>query len=73
MELAVGVAVVTPRTRRWGALAAAGLFTAVLPGNVKMALDARRSDSAAYRAGTVLRLPLQAPLIAWALRVRRGC
>ena len=72
VELAVGVAVVTPRTRRWGALAAAGLFTAVLPGNVKMALDARRSDSAAYRAGTVLRLPLQAPLIAWALRVRRG-
>lgn len=70
-ELAVAAAVLAPPTRRHGALAAAGLFVAVLPGNVQMALDARRSDSRAYRAGTMLRLPLQVPLIAWALRVRR--
>ena len=38
----------------------------------QMALDARRSDSAAFRAGTILRLPMQLPLISWALRVRRS-
>jgi uncharacterized membrane protein len=36
-----------------------------------MAVDARTSDSNAYRVGTLLRLPLQLPLIAWALKVRR--
>lgn len=72
VELATATAVLVPRTRRAGGLAAAALFAAVLPGNVKMALDARRSDSAAYRVGTILRLPLQAPLIAWALKVRRA-
>jgi uncharacterized membrane protein len=70
-ELGVAGALLAPRTRRLGALAAAGLFTGVLPANVKMAIDARRSDSVPYRLGTILRLPLQAPLIAWALRVRR--
>jgi uncharacterized membrane protein len=73
LEVAVGGAVLVPRTRRVGALAAAALFAAVLPGNVKMAIDARRSDSAAFRAGTILRLPAQVPLITWALRIsRRG-
>lgn len=71
VEMAVGAAVLVPPTRRHGALAAAALFVGVLPGNIKMAFDARGSDSAAYRAGTLLRLPLQAPLIAWALQVRR--
>ncbi|WP_375478908.1 hypothetical protein [uncultured Jatrophihabitans sp.] len=71
VEIAVATAVLARRTRRHGALAAALLFTGVLPANIKMAIDARGSDSAAYRAGTILRVPLQAPLIGWALRVRR--
>jgi uncharacterized membrane protein len=71
-ELAVAAAVVAPRTRRLGGLAAAALFTGVLPANVKMAIDARGSDSAAYRAGTILRLPVQLPLIGWALKVSRS-
>jgi uncharacterized membrane protein len=71
-EIGVAAAVLVPRTRRTGGLAAALLFAAVLPGNIKQALDARRSDSAAFRAGTILRLPLQLPLITWALKVRRG-
>jgi uncharacterized membrane protein len=70
-EFATASALAAPRTRRAGGLAAAVLFAAVLPGNVQMAVDARRSDSAAYRAGTLLRLPMQMPLILWALRVRR--
>ena len=69
-ELAVAAALLLPPTRRFGALAAAGLFLGVLPANVKMALDARHSDSSAYRVGTLLRIPLQAPLVAWAWRVR---
>ncbi len=69
-EIAVATAVLVPRTRRAGGLAAALLFAGVLPGNIKMALDARRSDSTAFRLGTILRLPMQLPLIGWALKVR---
>jgi len=72
VEFAVAGALTVPRTRRTGGLAAALLFTGVLPGNLKMAVDARKSDSTAFRVGTLLRLPLQWPLIAWALKVRRA-
>ncbi|MGW3995134.1 DoxX family protein [Amycolatopsis sp. NPDC004772] len=68
-ELAVAAAVATPRTRRLGGLAAALLFLGVFPGNVKMALDAA-SAPAPQRAIAWARLPLQWPLIAWALKVR---
>jgi uncharacterized membrane protein len=68
-ELGVAAAVASPRTRRLGATAAAALFVAVFPANVKMARD--WSDrSAAARAVAWGRLPLQVPLVAWALAVR---
>jgi uncharacterized membrane protein len=67
-ELAVAATVAHPRTRRAGALAAAALFTAVFPANVKMARDWRRRPPA-YRAVAYARLPMQAPLIWWALRL----
>jgi uncharacterized membrane protein len=70
-ELAVAVAVAAPRTRRLGGLASAALFTAVFPANVKMAVDAR-NRSRAERLATVARLPLQVPLVIWALRVSRS-
>ena len=69
-EIATAAAILTPRTRRAGGMAAALLFAAVLPGNIKQAIDARKSDSTAFRVGTILRLPMQAPLITWALKVR---
>ncbi|MEV4279747.1 DoxX family protein [Actinoplanes xinjiangensis] len=69
-ELAIAAAVTHPRTRRAGALAAAALFVAVFPANVKMAVDWRHAPPA-KRAIAFGRLPLQAPLIAWALRVAR--
>lgn len=69
-ELAVAAAITVPRTRRLGGLAAAGLFVAVFPANVQMAMD--WSDrSPRERAIAYGRLPLQLPLIRWALRVRR--
>jgi len=70
VELAVGAAVAAPRTRRLGALAAAALFVAVFPANVQMAWDWRRRPWP-YRAAAYGRLPLQVPMIAHALRVRR--
>ncbi|MFD7907283.1 MULTISPECIES: hypothetical protein [unclassified Kitasatospora] len=70
-ELAVGAAVAHPRTRRAGALAAAGLFVAVLPANVQMARD-WRTRPAPLRTAAVARLPLQVPLVLWALRVARS-
>ncbi|MER7624535.1 hypothetical protein [Streptomyces sp. NPDC126503] len=70
-EIAVGAAVAAPRTRRTGALAAAVLFVAVFPANVKMAYDWRHRP-APLRAAALARLPLQAPLVLWALRVHRG-
>jgi uncharacterized membrane protein len=69
-ELVVAVTVAVPRTRRLGAAAAAGLFVGVVPANVKMARD--WSDrSPAARAVVWGRLPLQIPLVVWALAVRR--
>ncbi|MCY7342814.1 MAG: hypothetical protein LH603_13495 [Pseudonocardia sp.] len=69
-EMAVGAVVAAPRTRRLGGLAAAVLFVAVFPANVKMAID--WSDrSVAEQAVAYARLPLQIPLVLWALKVRR--
>ena len=45
------------------------LFVAVFPANVQMALDAH---GLAGRTLAYARLPLQVPLVLWALRVRRS-
>ena len=73
-ELACAAAVATPRTRKLGGSAAAALFVAVFPGNLKMAIDYQRAHKPrAHRLAAWARLPLQAPLVAWALSVaRRG-
>ena len=73
-ELACAGAVALPRTRRIGALGAAALFVVVLPGNVTMALDASAAiDASALRtAVTWGRVPLQVPLVGWALSVARA-
>jgi uncharacterized membrane protein len=70
-EIAVAAAVVNPGTRRRGALAAAGLFVGVFPANVKMALD-WRDRPLPLRAGAYARLPLQVPLVVWAVKVARS-
>ena len=66
-ELACAALVAHPRTRRVGALAAAGVFVAVFPANVKMALDGGGPGGLAWA-----RLPLQVPLVWWALRVAQA-
>jgi uncharacterized membrane protein len=70
VELAVGAMVATPSTRHRGGLVAAALFVGVFPGNVQMAVD--WSDrSVVEQLIAYGRLPLQIPLILWALRVSK--
>ncbi len=70
-EIGVAAAIAAPRTRRLGGLAAALLFVGIFPANVKMAVDAQRNQvPAKFRAITLGRLPLQWPLVTWALKVR---
>lgn len=66
-ELGTAVLLTVPRTRRLGGLLAALLFVAVFPGNVTMAVQTRETP---MRAVALARLPLQWPLVKWALRVR---
>ncbi len=69
-ELVVAALIAAPRTRRLGGLLAALLFIAVFPANVKMAID--WSDQSPWmRALAYGRLPLQIPLVLWALLVYR--
>jgi uncharacterized membrane protein len=68
-ELGTAAAVAHPRTRRLGGLIAAGLYVGVFPANIKMAID--WSDRPLWlRALAYGRLPLQIPLVIWALKVR---
>ncbi len=73
-ELVCAGALVSRRTRSLGGWGSAALFVAVFPANVTMAIAAFASPwtSAAYRAATALRLPLQVPLVWWAVRVARA-
>ena len=67
-EVAAGLAVANPGTRRAGGLAAAAVFAGVFPANVHMAWQWRHR-AWPYRVAALARLPLQAPLVAWGLRV----
>jgi len=73
-ELVCVALLARPRTRRLGALATAALLVAVFPANVQMALDSGRGLAPSALIGAALawlRLPLQLPLILWALSFRR--
>jgi uncharacterized membrane protein len=68
-ELACATLIARKRTRRLGARLAFWLFIAVFPGNVQMAVD-WRDRPPLPRAVSLVRLPLQVPLLIWARRVR---
>ncbi|MFC9894101.1 hypothetical protein ACFVMC_10445 [Nocardia sp. NPDC127579] len=72
-EIGVAAALLAPRTRGLGGRLAAVLFLAVFPANVQMTYDVLRNEKAPrfLKIGTVLRLPLQIPLITQALKVSR--
>ena len=64
-ELACAMAVVVPTTRRAGGFASAALLVAMFPGNVYMAVE----PGDVPRWAALVRLPLQVPLVLWALSV----
>jgi uncharacterized membrane protein len=73
-EIICALLLLTPRTRRLGAWATVALLVAVFPANVQMALDGGYPDAplpANSAVGAWLRLPLQVPLVWWALSLRR--
>jgi uncharacterized membrane protein len=73
-EIVCSLLLLAPRTRRIGSYATAVLFVAVFPANVQMALDGGYADAgfpANNAALSWLRLPLQLPLICWALSFRQ--
>ncbi|WP_427894311.1 DoxX family protein [Kribbella sp. GL6] len=69
-ELACAAGLLHPRTRRLAGFASAALLVAVFPANVQMAADLRHA-SPKVRTIAFARLPLQLPLIRWALKAAR--
>lgn len=67
-ELLCAAGLLPTRTRRHAATATALLFVAVFPGNIEMAVNP--GDTPRWLA--IARLPLQVPLVLWALQVRRA-
>ncbi|UIP00779.1 DoxX family membrane protein [Halobaculum sp. CBA1158] len=71
-EIALGIGVLIPRTRRVAAKGIALLLVAVFPANVNMAVSDAEPEGlpdwagGIYRAATWARLPLQWVLIRWA-------
>ncbi len=78
LEIALGLGMIAPATRRASALGLAALTIAVFPANVDMAtnkVELKAVDGAMTRSvGTAtgpqnwIRLPMQAPLLWWMLR-----
>ena len=69
-ELLCAAALALPRTRRAAGWATAALFVAVFPANITMALDSG-NRSGLYQSVVWARLPVQLPLICWAVAVAR--
>ncbi|MET0788534.1 MAG: DoxX family protein [Cellulomonas sp.] len=72
-ELACAAALVVPATRPVGGAASAALLVGVFPGNVTMAVRSRPDARSWAGKPTVAwaRLPLQIPLVMWAVAVAR--
>jgi uncharacterized membrane protein len=74
VELASAALLAVPRTRRWGGLLGFGLLVGVFPANLQMTVSAFQNDKSPgwYRLVTILRLPLQFPLLMWARKAWVG-
>ena len=65
-EIAGGIGLLVPRTRRAAGVGLALLLVAVFPANVQMLLNARAAHASALAQGLLwARLPLQLAIIAW--------
>jgi uncharacterized membrane protein len=70
-EIATGALVANPRTTRVGGRIAAVLFVAVFPANVQHTVD-HWPPRDAEGWGSLVRLPMQVPLVLWGLWVAKG-
>lgn len=69
LEIAAGLLLLVPRTRRVGALLTIAILIAVYPANIQMALDGPQPGGGWFTGSSVmlwLRLPVQFLLIYWA-------
>jgi uncharacterized membrane protein len=72
LEIAGGMGLLVPRTRRAAGIGLILLLIAVWPANLQMLLDARAAGASAWsQTLLLLRLPLQLVLIAWVWRASR--
>jgi len=71
-ELVCAAGLAHPRTRNAAGWASAALLLAVWPGNMQMAADSYDTDNRALQVGSVVRLPLQIPMIWAALKAARA-
>ncbi|MFL5818003.1 MAG: hypothetical protein ACJ76L_10430 [Conexibacter sp.] len=71
-EIAGGLAVMHPRTRRLGSLWSIATLLAVFPANVHMALHPERYRVPGGRRSLYLRLPVQLLFLAWARAAGRS-
>ena len=70
-EIAGGVGVMHPRTRRAASWWSVATLVAVFPANVNMALSPERFEVPGGAIALWLRLPVQALFVRWALAARR--
>lgn len=70
-EIGVAGLLLSPKTRRFGALAAVALFLAVFPANVNM-VRLWKNKPLPMRLVAIARLPLQIPMIVEAVKVYRA-
>lgn len=71
-ELACAAGMAHPRTRRAAGWSSVALLLGVWPGNVQMTVDALGSDNTALKVASLVRLPLQVPMIRAALSAARA-
>jgi uncharacterized membrane protein len=69
-EMTTGALLLSPRTRKLGALAAIAVFLGVYPANINM-VRLWRDKPLIMRLGAIARLPLQIPMITEAFKVYR--
>jgi uncharacterized membrane protein len=69
-ELAAGALLLSPRTRKLGALSAIAVFVGVFPANLNL-VRLWKQKPLFMRLGAIARLPLQVPMITEALKVYR--
>jgi uncharacterized membrane protein len=70
-ELASGALLLSPPTRKLGALSAAAVFVGVFPANLNL-VRLWKDKPLFMRLGAIARLPLQIPMITGALKIYRN-